>query len=68
MLEWVGRHVHTRARVTAVVRLLGGITADMDRITLDSPQGVKDLVLRRWPDQDWTRGLVERRASCVRRP
>lgn len=65
MLEWVGRHVHTRARVTAVVRLLGGITADMDRITIDSPQGVQDVVLRRWPEQDWTRDLVEREADAL---
>lgn len=65
MLDWVARQVHSRARVVAVVRLLGGITADMDRITIDSPQGVKDVVLRRWPDQDWTRGLVEREADAL---
>ena len=46
ILEWVWRQVHPRARVTAVVRLLGGITADMDRITIDSAEGVKDVVLR----------------------
>jgi aminoglycoside phosphotransferase (APT) family kinase protein len=45
--------------------LLGGITAAMDRITVDSPAGLKDVVLRRWPGEDWTAGLVAREASAL---
>ena len=65
ILEWVGHRVHARARVVAVAPLPGGITADMDRITVDSPTGVTDVVLRRWPGEDWTEGLVTREASAV---
>ncbi|WP_157631854.1 phosphotransferase family protein [Catelliglobosispora koreensis] len=57
------RHVHPRARATAVTPLFGGITADMDRITVDSPAGLKDVVLRRWRGEDWTHGLVTREAA-----
>ena len=59
------QQVHARARVVAVAPLPGGITADMDRITLDSPAGVTDVVLRRWPDEDWTEGLVAREAAAL---
>jgi len=65
ILDWVGRRVHVSAQVTAVAPLPGGITADMDLITVDSPTGLKDVVLRRWPDQDWTQGLVAREASAL---
>jgi hypothetical protein len=61
----VAHHVHPRARVTAVAPLPGGITADMDRVTLDSPAGLKDVVLRRWPGEDWAEGLVTREASAL---
>ena len=43
----------------------GGITAAMDRITVDSPDGLKDVVLRRWPGEDWTEGLVTREACAL---
>jgi aminoglycoside phosphotransferase (APT) family kinase protein len=65
ILQWVAHHVHPRARVTAVTPLLGGITADMDRVTVDSPVGLKDVVLRRWPGEDWAEGLVTREASAL---
>jgi aminoglycoside phosphotransferase (APT) family kinase protein len=65
ILRWVARRLHPRARVTAVVPLPGGITADMDRVTVDSPSGVVDVVLRRWPAEDWTRGLVAREACAL---
>ena len=45
--------------------LPGGITADMDRITVDSPTGPRDVVLRRWPNEDWTEGLVTREAAAL---
>jgi aminoglycoside phosphotransferase (APT) family kinase protein len=65
ILRWVAQHVHPRARVTAVAPLPGGITADMDRVTVDSPAGLKDVVLRRWPGEDWAAGLVAREASAL---
>ena len=43
----------------------GGITADMDRITVDAPSGARDVVLRRWPLDDETEGLVTREASAL---
>lgn len=57
--------VHARARVTAVARLAGGITADMDRVSVVSPAGLKDVVLRRWPGEGWAEGLVAREASAL---
>jgi aminoglycoside phosphotransferase (APT) family kinase protein len=65
-LHWVAQTVHPRARVTSVTPLLGGITAHMDRITIESPSGLRDLVLRRWPDEDWADGLVLREADGLR--
>jgi len=35
----------------------------MDRVTVDSPTGLQDLILRRWPDEDWTKDLVRREAA-----
>ncbi len=65
ILQWVAHHVHRRAQVRAVVPLPGGITADMDRVTVDSPTGLKDVVLRRWPSEGWAEGLVTREASAL---
>jgi aminoglycoside phosphotransferase (APT) family kinase protein len=65
ILQWVAHHVHPRARVTAVAPLPGGITADMDRVSVNSPTGLKDVVLRRWPGEDWADGLVTREASAL---
>ena len=65
MLQWVAHRIHPRARVTAVAPLPGGITADMDLITVQSPTGLEDVVLRRWPFQDWTEGLVAREAAAL---
>lgn len=65
ILAWVGHRVHAGARVTAVAPLQGGITAHMDRITVDSPTGLVDVVLRRWPTEDVTEGLVAREAAAL---
>jgi aminoglycoside phosphotransferase (APT) family kinase protein len=51
--------------VAAVAPLPGGITADMDRVSVDSPAGLIDVVLRRWPGGDWADGLVAREASAL---
>ncbi|WP_165521782.1 phosphotransferase family protein [Micromonospora zingiberis] len=61
----MARQVHRRARVTAVAPLPGGITADMDRVTVDSPTGRTDVVLRRWPTEERAEGLVAREASAL---
>ncbi|MDP9181978.1 MAG: aminoglycoside phosphotransferase family protein [Actinomycetota bacterium] len=65
ILEWVGHRVHAGARVTAVAPLQGGITAHMDRITVEFPMGLVDVVLRRWPTEDLTEGLVAREAAAL---
>jgi aminoglycoside phosphotransferase (APT) family kinase protein len=65
ILQWVAHHVHARGRAAAVAPLPGGITADMDRVTVDSPTGRTDVVLRRWPGEDWAEGLVTREASAL---
>jgi aminoglycoside phosphotransferase (APT) family kinase protein len=48
-----------------VERFAGGITADMDRISVEFPTGVVDVVLRRWPAQDGAERLVVREASAL---
>lgn len=65
LLDWVARQLHPRARVTAIAPLPGGITAAMDRVTVDLPTGRHDVVLRRWPDEDWADGLVAREACAL---
>ena len=65
ILQWVTDHVHPRGRVTAIAPLPGGLSADMDRVSVDSPSGLIDLVLRRWRGEDWTEGLVTREASAL---
>lgn len=65
ILGWVARQVHPRARVIAVVPLQSGLTADMDRVTVEFGTGLRDLVLRRWPGEDWAEGLVMREASAL---
>ncbi len=64
-LRWVARQVHPRARVTAVASLKGGLTAAMDRISVGTPAGADEVILRRWPDDDWVNGLVTREADAL---
>ena len=61
----MAQQVDPRARVNAVAPLPGGIIAVMDRVTIDAPSGFTDVVLRRWPDEDWSEGLVIREASAL---
>ena len=65
VLRWAAYQVHPRARVTSVAALPGGITADMDRLTIRYPSGLADLVLRRWPDGQEAEGLVAREVSAL---
>lgn len=57
--------VHSRARVRSVTPLVGGLTAYMDRITIESSTGPLEVVLRRWPGEAWADGLVVREASAL---
>lgn len=61
----MARSVHPRARVSAVAPMVGGLTAYMDRITVETPTGARDLVLRRWPSDERADGLVAREASAL---
>lgn len=65
ILQWVAHNVRPRARAIRVASLPGGITADMDRITVETPTGVDDVVLRRWPSEDRAEGLVAREAAAL---
>jgi len=66
ILQWVARQIHGRARVVAVEPLAGGITADMDRLSVASPAGVVEVILRRWSAEAWAERLVMREASVLR--
>lgn len=65
MLDWVCQRVHAGARVTAVAPLLGGVTAHMDRITIEYPTGLLEVVLRRWPTEELSEGLVAHEAAAL---
>jgi aminoglycoside phosphotransferase (APT) family kinase protein len=65
VLRWVSRQVHPRARVRGVLRLRGGLTAAMDRVSVAAPAGSTDVVLRRWSSGDWAEDLVTREADAL---
>ena len=65
MLQWVAHEVHPHAQVSAVAPLSGGITAAMDRVTVSTPTGRKDVVLRRWPGEGGATNSVTREASAL---
>lgn len=65
VVRWAAHQVHPGAVVLATTRLEGGISAAMDRITVRSPEGLTDVVLRRWPDEPWAAGLVAREAAAL---
>lgn len=61
VLRWVEESLN--GRVLAASRLLGGLTADMDRLTVAMRSGTTiDVVLRRWWDAGGS-GLVRREAA-----
>ena len=68
-LAWVAGTLHPRGQVSAVVRLVGGLTAHMDQITVETPSRAYDVVLRRWPGHgpgtDSAHGLVAREAAAL---
>lgn len=62
VLRWVEETAG--GHVVAASRLIGGITADMDRLTITTPSGQRrDVVLRRWPEGG--SGLVRREAAAL---
>lgn len=66
-LRWVERCLGPRARVLRSSRLVGGLTADMDRLTVRNGSEVFDVVLRRWSGENtWASGLVERESAGLR--
>jgi len=66
-LRWVERELRDGARVVHRQRLVGGLTAFMDLLTIDAGRGRFDVVLRRWPaDSEWADGLVEREEAGLR--
>jgi aminoglycoside phosphotransferase (APT) family kinase protein len=68
-LSWVVASCGVRAGGGVTIqRLVGGITADVDRIVIrDSDGGHRRVVLRRWTNSEpWTDGLVERESAALR--
>ncbi len=61
--QWVESALGSRARIVATSRLRGGLTADMDRLTVGVGSGQVEVVLRRWSDHLWGSGLVDREAA-----
>lgn len=62
VLDWVEDQLG--AAVVGAERLTGGITADVDRLTLAG--GRAPVVLRRWTDPEtWPEHLVEREAAAL---
>lgn len=64
VLRWVASQFPQPVTVLSVTPLPGGITADMDRIAIRSTKRL-EVVLRRWPDEDWADGLVQREAEAL---
>ena len=66
--SWVASVCGVGANVVTTERLVGGITADVDRIAVRGRNGRhRRVVLRRWTNlEPWTDGLVEREALALR--
>ena len=62
-LRWVEAALGSNAQVLEVSRLFGGLTADMDRLTVAAGGDPFDVVLRRWSNSEWGTGLVDREAA-----
>ncbi|MER7815427.1 aminoglycoside phosphotransferase family protein [Streptomyces sp. NPDC096153] len=66
---WVARNLAEGERVTAVVRLSGGWTAEMRRLAVTGPAGERTLVLRSFVEPFFARhapGLLTREADVLR--
>jgi aminoglycoside phosphotransferase (APT) family kinase protein len=67
-LRWVAAVCGVGASVVTIERLVGGITADVDRIVVRGRDGRdRPVVLRRWTNlEPWTDGLVDREGLALR--
>lgn len=63
VLGWVEAALGPGSRVVVTSRLVGGLTADMDRLTVVSGSRSYDVVLRRWGNSEWAKGLIDREAA-----
>jgi hypothetical protein len=64
--RWVEAALGSNAQVLAASRLIGGLTADMDRLTIAAGRSRFDVVLRRWSDSkwaNWATGLLDRETA-----
>lgn len=66
-LRWVEETLGPGARVAAVSRLYGGVTAYMDRLTITVADTGRcyDVVLRRWHSGEWFSGVIDREAAAL---
>ncbi|MGI8867333.1 MAG: phosphotransferase family protein [Mycobacteriales bacterium] len=63
-LEWAGATLGG-ARIVRSRRLTGGLSAHIDRLTVESRGERYDVVLRRWPPGEWGPGLVKRESAAL---
>ncbi|WP_233580415.1 phosphotransferase family protein [Streptomyces triticirhizae] len=65
-LAWVSRHLAAGERITGIVALRGGITAEMRRLTVRAPNGdTRHLVLRTVVDAKDAEGWLNREADAL---
>jgi aminoglycoside phosphotransferase (APT) family kinase protein len=64
-LRWVETELGPNVRIRKVARLFGGMTADMDRLTVEDSEHTFDVVLRRWGDKPWADGLIVRETAAL---
>lgn len=65
-LAWVRRHLETGERIVDIEALRGGITAEMRRLTIATPdEGTRDLVLRTFVDVEQAEEWLNREADAL---
>lgn len=68
ILRWAEAAVGSSAHVVRVSRLMGGLTASMDRLSVVAGGRAFDVVLRRWSGDQWREwgpGLVDRETAAL---
>ncbi|MFC4508031.1 MULTISPECIES: phosphotransferase family protein [Streptomyces] len=65
-LAWVRRHLDVGERIVRTEALHGGITAEMRRLTIGTPDGgTRDLVLRSFVDVEHAEDWLDREAGAL---
>ncbi|MFJ5679139.1 phosphotransferase family protein [Streptomyces sp. NPDC093097] len=65
-LAWVSRHLEVGERIVKTEALHGGITAEMRRLTIGTPDGgTRDLVLRTFVDVEHAEDWLDREAGAL---